>query len=683
MDFLERAKQTINKGVPVIRLQPHSKRAMDDNWPTLATRDLATLEKWNQETPNANCGAVALAELGGTFFFEVDSPEVIKRIESETNQKIPPHVSGQFAPGQRSCYFRQSKKSLALGNVAQGYVRGGDFSVRVDNQYVVVASFSLHPITGAPYEVVSDCEIAEAPDWLIDWIRNQKLGAKGSGEVPRDENGNIPHGYIHDQLVIQCGKLAHMGMPTDGIEGALLSWAHANCAPPLDDNKIIQVARSTGKWERGNPMAETVLVNGRPIGLPKLAIVSEPEDAIEIKPLPYPTFPEWVMQGTSIYNGLVKPFCDINSRIPEFMFMPAMTILLNYLGTKVRIESRNFSPSIFLAMIGRRGETHKSSSISDAITYFENMGVAAHFDPSMSNANARSLVFTPASPEGLGKEMQRSNCKNGILLFDELSALASKAGIESSNLSSTLLTIYESGKFQNLVKSSKDSYSIAPGTYCASMIVCSTDKNFRTHWSKLAGASSGLTDRFYFLYQPKVFKEKEIYTHVYTQEASVITRQLIDKAISQASYRIEDHSKLLKKFLQDNENSGRTEIRAEKFALAFAVDLGLEIVDDEAIERGLALVEYEMKVKRYLRMYEASTKEGGLQLEIITLLQQNDGIVSLRELHRALHPERIGTGMWDKVYRGLIGSGWCREEGDGNKSSPKILRLLRTPEDDD
>src|SRR5580692_3191308 len=89
MDFLERASTTISKGVPVIRLRPKTKIAMDMNWPALATTDLEVLQKWNDETPDANCAAVAKSSLDGVFFLEIDDPSVISRIESDTGQKIP------------------------------------------------------------------------------------------------------------------------------------------------------------------------------------------------------------------------------------------------------------------------------------------------------------------------------------------------------------------------------------------------------------------------------------------------------------------------------------------------------------------------------------------------------------------------------------------------------------------
>jgi hypothetical protein len=82
--------------------------------------------------------------------------------------------------------------------------------------------------------------------------------------APRDENNLIPHGYIHDQLVSQCGKFAKMGMPPGEASGeALVAWAEFNCAQPLDLDHVRQVARSTDGWKRGDPFKDSIYINGK------------------------------------------------------------------------------------------------------------------------------------------------------------------------------------------------------------------------------------------------------------------------------------------------------------------------------------------------------------------------------------------------------------------------------------
>ncbi|MDA4130146.1 MAG: bifunctional DNA primase/polymerase, partial [Thaumarchaeota archaeon] len=559
MDFLERAKSTIAKGVPVIRLRPRSKVAIDPDWPSLATTNLQVLEKWNSETPEANCAAVAKAQIGGTWFLEIDDASVSSRIEQETGQVLPRTYRVRSRPGRGHYYWKQTPQSIALGNLAQGFVKNGDFSVRISDQYVVAAN-SIHPVSGDSYEIVSDADIIEAPDWLISWLASQRIEKKKVADL--DNSSPIPIHARNVTLASIAGGLRQKGLALEELRLVLGRMNNERCQPPLPENEVDTIVGSICKYPAGQE--GTVL-----IAKPSQQIVSEAEETVSIICAPYPRFPEWVMKGTSVYEGLIQPFCSVNSRYPEFMALPAITLLLNYIGTKVRIEMKNLIPSIFMVSIGRAGRVIKSSCVQDAIRYFEYMGCVGHGGKGVSNANGKALVFTPASPEGLGKEMNRLNCKNGIMFYDELSMLTNKANIENSSLTSNLLTLYESGQFENLVKTAKDHYSLLPGTYCASLIACCTDKNFTLNWSRLAGGSTGLNDRFFFLLQPDKLKDLTEYIHVSTQEASVKTRQLIDKAIQKGVYKFANTTPI-NRFLKENENSNRAAIRAEKFALYFA-----------------------------------------------------------------------------------------------------------------
>ena len=683
MNFLERAQATAARGVPVIRLRPKTKIALDGGWPELATADMDTISKWASETPEANCGAVAKAELGEVWFLEIDDPSIPTRIESETGQKIPRTYRVRSRVGRGHYYWRQTPESIALGNVAQGYVKNGDFSVRVDNEYVVAAG-SLHPNTGLPYEVVSDTDIVEAPHWLIEWIKSQKLEQKKV--VAQDDTDIIPDGKRNDTLARLAGKLRNAGLDHEGIEAHLHKVNAARCVPPMTDEEIQTIAGSISRYAVGKD--DTVLIGGVPVGTAPVKtaygvqpaqLEAEPIERPELLLPPYPTFPSWVMAGTSIYEGLVKPFCEVNCRQEEFLFLPAMVLLLSYVATKVNVQGKALIPSLFLVCIGKRGEMMKSACINSAVEYFQYMGAVGHATDSMSNAEGKALIWEVGSPEGLGKEMSRLKCKNAILLYDELATLTNKAGIDGSTLTSRLCTIYESQKFQNTVKSHKDSFSFEPGTYAISLMACSTDKNFLSNWAKLSGKTTGLDDRFFFLYQPKEFKERSPYTHVYTQVAAQVTRKLIEKAILQGVYKFEATSPLSRAGYDTRE-----EHRVEKFALGFAIDLGLDEIDLECIERGFALVDYEKAVKKWLQTYEATTKEGALQMEIKThLARAPKGEMEERDLKRICHADRHGTTAWGYAFKGLLNNGHIVVQGTGKRNDPRIVILLEPVEADE
>jgi hypothetical protein len=675
--FRERALLLVARGIAAIPLRPKTKIAILPGWEKSATADLEQIEAWSREYPDANCGAVAQAKLDGFWFLEVDSIDVLQRIKTETGKILPVTMTVQSSPERVHFYFRQSEASLRMGNIAQGFVKNNDWSARVDRMYVVGPQ-SIHVATGLPYEILSRAEIAEAPDWLVEWCIFQRVEKKSTGEI--DDGEPILESGRNTRLTSIAGKLRHAGSSHDEIETILLRINSERCRPPLDEMEVKTIAGSVSRYSVGKD--ESVLISGIPVGSgPQSTQPAQLIAAPEIPVVPYPEFPEWVMLGTSIYEGLVKPVCDVNSRCPEFMFMPAMALLLNYLGTRVRIKFKDIMPSVFLILIGEKGRTMKSSSMNDAAKYLGYAGIIDHAGGATKNAEGRSLIWTVGSPEGLGIEMARTNCKNAVLLYDELSTLTSKAGIDSSTLGQALLTLYESGKFQNIIKSKKDSFSIDPGTYCASLIACNTAKNFQENWSRLALGKEGMDDRFFFLLQPETLKPLELYTHVSTQQGAMQTRELIDKAISQGVYRISNQMPLQ---AIAKEIGNRSEIRAEKFALAFAVDLGLDEIDDDCVERAVALARYERAVKKYLGTGEADNKMAAIQLKLRRILERAPGgRLPIRDLLRKMNYNRYDTDTWGRIYTGLSKAGIIREEGAGTKESPKFVQLMVVIEEDD
>jgi len=699
MLFKDLATPLIARGIPAIRLRPRMKAPFDSDWPSLATTDPAKIAAMDGDF---NCGAVAQAKIGGFWILEIDKPEVGAQIEEQTNRRVPKTYRVRSSPGRGHFYWKQTEKSIQMGNIGQQGVIGASWSARVDREFVVAAG-SLHPTTGLPYEVVSTADIVEAPDWLIDWCISQKSSSVKiieSNQFEGVEGPPIPAGTRDNTLASIGGRYRQMGLPESDILHLLQRINSDRCQPPMSDEDVQRIAHSVSRYKQGGA---TVLVGGVPAGTAQIETIAQqiakyqevqkevqddPEDVLHIVAAPYPKFPSWIMQGTSIYEGFVKPYCAVNSRIPEFMFMPAMFCMMNYLGTKVRIEMKDIIPNMFMTIIGRRGDTCKSSSVRSAFDYFNLIGTLDHSSPSMTNAEGKSIIWTVGSTEGLGIGMQKTNCKNAILYYDELSKLTSKAGIESSSLVSDLLLLYESDKFANTVKGGKECFALHPRSYCASLIACTTDKMFQINWSRLTGGSTGLDDRFFFLLQPETPIVKKPMTSISFLEGAKKTREIMGRAVMQNVYRIMDSSPLHKQMDVDRVGKeevvdNREEVRVEKYALYFAIDLGLDEIDDVCIERALALVKYEKQVKRYFKTYESVTREGQVQQSIISLLRRKGGEMRRREVENILHSEAYGTSLWNQAHGGLKGSGIMVEYGKGSKTSPVMWKLLRVQEDDD
>jgi hypothetical protein len=666
--FEQRAQILIERGIPVAPLPPRTKAANTISWQTLATTDISKLMQLNPN-PDGNTAAVARAEIGGFCFFEVDRANFHTEIEKQTGQKFPETFLVASAPGKGRGHFylKHTAKSIALGNAQAKDEQGELWSFRSDRRYVV-GPLSVKD-DGTVYTIIKDVPVASVPDWLVEWIAaNKSSDAKKTGHAELDDETPFAQGSRNNSLTSVLGKARQvLAMDKEQLYEYGLSVNRKRCVPPLPDSEVRTIANSVGGYEVKPAMP--VIMSGRNLSeQPAQAAAAEPEIVIpKLNNSAWPVFPDWVMHGTSLYEGFVKPVCAVNSRIPYFMFLPTAALMMNFLGLKVQVTGKNFIPSFFMVLIGEKGRAIKSSSVEDAIDYLHTAGVMEQGGTATRLAEGKSLVWTAGSPEGLGLEMARTKCKNAVLFYDELSALVSKADIQSSALKSSLLTMYESGKFSNAVKGKKDSYSFDPKTYCASLIACTTDENFEDLWSSLAGKSSGLDDRFMFLLQPKQLNEVTPHQVVNTVLGAVETRKFIDKAVQQQTYSFEDTTALEAKIAV---LGNRTEIRAEKWALYFAIDQGHDTITESDVERGIAVAEYEKAVKKYLGSPEADTKIAAAQLKYRRLLERKfDGRATVREIERAMNYTRYGTEGWWRIHEGLKRAGIIAETvADGKPS---------------
>jgi hypothetical protein len=678
--FKDIAEPLAKLGVPTTPVRPGTKRAFLPDFPTTATTDLAQIETWDKLYPDCNGACVARAEVGGVWFFEVDSKDVIPRMERETGQTAPNTFRVRSRPGRGHYYFRHTAASMAMGNISQTYVIGQDWSVRTNREYVVGPG-SIHPDTQQPYLALSwDTPIIEAPEWLVTWLLSQKIqkqdtnyAAANAADAIRNAQNKVPHGAIHGFMLTHAGRMRNAGLTQEEIEVALLRIVNEQCEHPIDESKVVQMSRSICNFPSGQQQGHTITLS-QPSQPSQPAANEVAEDAPQLELIEYPLFPRHVMFDTSIYNGFVKPYCEMNERIDYFMWMPAAAMMMNYLGTKVSVPFSSWKPSFFIVLIGKAARTHKSSCIKDALEYFKYASTLAMYSKNIKNADSKSVVWEAGSPEGLGTDMMRINCKNAILVYDELSGLVGKARIDCSGMATALLKLYDSNNFSNSIKAKKDTFSVDPGSYCATLITSTTDRKFTELWSQLAGEDTGLNDRFTWVLEPKVLPEKKLEHMVNYNDAALVTRRVMDVAVQKSKFEFFDKTPLQRTLLK---YGPRQVARAEKWALYFAIDLGLDEIDEDCVARGIELVAYEEAVKDYLLTFEAKNDESAIQQGTVRLLKKNHGLLEKREIVRALNANKYGGTVWDRAYNWLVNSGHVVEYGKGIKGDPRMVKLLR------
>ncbi len=226
--FKQIAVPMIHRNVPVIPLRPKSKEAFLANWTELASTNPIQIDSWDQQYHDSNGACVAYAKPDGTWFFEVDDPSTIKRIENETGQRIPETFQVCSSGEKRHFYFKQTDASTTMKNRNGKDAEGKEtWSARVDNRYVV-APKSIHPTSGKTYDVVNDAEIVPAPGWLVEWITKNAISETSRVNVSLD-GPPIPRGSHDNELFRSACMLRNAGMDYDQIKDHLIQLCEKRC----------------------------------------------------------------------------------------------------------------------------------------------------------------------------------------------------------------------------------------------------------------------------------------------------------------------------------------------------------------------------------------------------------------------------------------------------------------------
>lgn len=677
-EFAQRAKILLDRNIPVVMVRAGEKGAFQNGWQNSLITSETDPRLSDSQFANCNTGAVALARVGGIWVFEVDSGDVFEKIKADTGHDLVtecPTFMVRSRVGRGHLYYLQTEASIKMGNVAQSY---GPFSARVNNSYVVGPE-SHRTDTGTKYEIVSDAPLASAPEWLVQWLLDQRKKDDVKAEVKRSERGLVRHGFIHPWLVSECGKMRNAGMTVEEIEAVILRRAHEECEAPIDEDKVKQVAHSMEKYEPGQNT--NLFLNQKPDAPPAAPPLEIDTSAAMLRP----EFPHWAITGTSIWNGLVVPALESSSKHAEFIYMAAAQTVMNYLSGRVTIGLHKVRFNLFLGFVSPYGEFFKSSSCQLAHEYCRFMGLCESCSKNTKNSNGKTLIGQAGSPEGFGLRMINANCQRAILYNDELGKFVKKAGIESSSFADDLLTWYESGEFGNNVTSEKNSFHFESGSYTFGWLWCTTDRGFNRHWPKLAGIASGLEDRMFFVVSPEKPKPTVPFHDPLFVEGAAETRRRIDAAIQKEKYEFEDPDYFSKQVAGMDPRSMALVI---KLALFLAIDMGKDAIDDDIIERALALVKYRNAASTFLEPIEADNQQGRLQKEIIRELKQNGGQMTYRNLCLNLDYSRYGIDVWNRAYKTMLPYGidegiiceWQAQTTTGKRST-RMVGLIKYEDD--
>ncbi|GJM43880.1 MAG: ATP-binding protein [Gemmatimonadota bacterium] len=243
----------VAQGYPVLPVSsPHmgrngsspGKTPLIKDWPNAASSDDGTIQEWWRKWPQANVGIV-MGKRSGVFALDVDAgTEGAEQFAAllELHGELPDTVISQTGGGGTHALFRNDPPVPSL-------VLTPGLEIKSDGTYVVVppsSHFSGRDYEWRDFEGLGSREIAVAPGWLLDLVRNRSARPETRHRSPA---GPIRHHDRNNTLTRYAGAMRRVGVSDAGVQAALEAENATRAETPLDQAEVLRVARSSGRWQ--------------------------------------------------------------------------------------------------------------------------------------------------------------------------------------------------------------------------------------------------------------------------------------------------------------------------------------------------------------------------------------------------------------------------------------------------
>lgn len=707
MPFKDIAVLIAGLGVPVIRLHEKAKEPIDTGWQNRATTDAEQIEKWSEETPNANCGSVAKSD--GFLFFESDEPGVIRKYEQETGESFQTFTV-QSRPGRFHFYFKQTDLTRKIGSITQAKLKFG--TLRQHNAFVV-APGSIHPDSGKPYMIARNVAIIPAPDSFINWLK-EKAGVDEENNSTTPAPGvRIGQGGRNSSLAAYAGKLRSTGLESAEIEGVLLRHNVEYCDPPLADSEVKTIAWSIGRYEKGI-VGTGITIGGTEAGLvptpnsapssqsrtelrtatPEEIAAAVPREEVAIE------YPYWCWNKT-LYEEFAT-LCGEGNLIPKEYFIESVkTIVGAICGHRIMPERMPHQESRFYTiLLSAHGGIGKSSATNWAKELF--IGTGLLYDLAQDGPGAFINIGSAQGgfASGSGLITNGLNRHARILQnYDEVTSLIEKFSITGSGDSflDAVNTLFESGYAPgNVIRASKVKEAQLHPVH-NSILGCSTFEKWNSAFVKTNSESSGFfqrlniissksDDRVPNLMAPNLVALRD----KFVRKIQALEFQTVQVNQTPAAAKmLKDWHKEKKVEWKEHPSDvrGRIEVMIHRNAShiawmrsenqtpnpdASAVPIIVEC-DEEVMEKALALAEYQVAV-RFSHQPAVGNNEWALVENLIKNKVRERGMITRGDIYREVRADKHGLMALDKAIQNLHSEGIIeRTAGTGRGKKSEML----------
>jgi hypothetical protein len=288
-------------GWAIFPLRPRDKRPLTAHGFKDASRNIAAINRWWSSNPKAGVG-LPTGKVNGIIVIDFDprnaGVEAVDEDGVEYGRDAYQMAADLFGPelpdtwivetpgGGLHFYFQHPGDRLVPG--IKGWWQPG-LDVKADGGYVC-APPSIHPNGGEYIWVQKPTAGPLAPPLPPDI--EAALSNAQVKQVERELKGDlgerkIPSGNRNDALTSLAGSMRRRNMEPEAILAALLAENKVKCSPPLDEDEVLAIVNSVGRYE-ADPEAAPATVAAA-----KREIIVTPLSEMLSEPPPI----EWIMQG--------------------------------------------------------------------------------------------------------------------------------------------------------------------------------------------------------------------------------------------------------------------------------------------------------------------------------------------------------------------------------------------------
>ena len=690
--FLEAALLCLRRGWYVFPCVPRTKEPLGGLVPhgvLDASNDEAVIRRWWAIKPDANvaiaCGpsGLSVVDCDHGNATEADAREWMRRAGLPETYTV--HTGRRWDerdPERKPEYGVQLYYSESMPSVGEFALCGGTGQVKSLGGYVM-ASGSIHPVSGEAYEELVGAPLAPLPD-LVRALKTERKPVEDDGG-PIDHDRNL-------RLTSMAGKMRNAGFTHAAMEAALLQVNEDRCAPPLPEEEVKHIAASVARYEVPPDLKVT-------IGGAK----TQPEPA-RLQERAKPKYPDSAWEDTVVAEYAKR--CAHDNNIPRKMYAEAFRCVLGaVVGDRLSCPTvEGALPRTYTILAAPKGKG-KGTAIRRAVQFFKQpcdgwngpsngSGVRVSFSDGLLSGQ-RDFMWKPkgigaweaaaASVPGMARLCKEpdSTAKNkpqltwgGTLprilsVHEEMKTFLSNLFIEGgvgSGLEGVVCQLWDDVSFHGTATGTREA---AYGEMMFSMLCGVTEQDWFDLLSHGNVVGSGLLSRFNIIGTEGGFEnvarmKPPDFTHL---QEPFLRRVMQLEDVPARLVPSEAAEDIISEWA-DNlpEGSERMNIHAWRSALLIAWLRHEETISARTAEDAVSLGQYQIASHEYYRPKSADTANARVQAKVLRILEMK-GPLSKRDLQRYTHADRDGTELWNRALAGLV-----QDRSVGKREDGKFYR---------